>query len=180
MRIRFNPAPLKESTLAGHAFRFAMGGAVTVGTGLVAQTWGAAVGGLFLALPAILPAGIALIVRLQNRKAGRAARGNRGRRAAVLEATGASAGALGLVAFALVGWSRFGHWPAWLALATATAAWCAVALLVWIVRKSHRVPRPRAPTLRRINAGERPQGRPERQPAPGVRTEVRGRRTGRR
>jgi hypothetical protein len=69
-----------------------MGGAVTVGTGLIAEKWGPAIGGLFLALPAILSIGIALIVRLQNRKAGPGARGDRARRAAVLETTGTSAG----------------------------------------------------------------------------------------
>ena len=136
MKLRFDPGPLKESHLSGHALRFAMGGAVTMATGLVAKAFGPIVGGLFLALPAILPAGIALLARLQNRKAGPGARGDRARRAVVIEATGASAGALGLVAFALVGWLRFGHWPAWLTLMAATAAWCAVAALAWILRKA--------------------------------------------
>jgi hypothetical protein len=51
------------------------------------------VGGLLLALPAILPIGVALVAKLQTRKAGRGARGDRGRRAAVIEATGASGAA---------------------------------------------------------------------------------------
>jgi hypothetical protein len=135
VRIRFDAGPLKESHLSGHALRFAMGGAVTVGTGLVAKAFGPVVGGLFLALPAILPAGIALLVRVQNRKAGPGAHGDRARRATVIEATGASAGALGLVAFALVGWNRFGRWPAWLTLIMATAAWSAVTGLAWVIRK---------------------------------------------
>jgi hypothetical protein len=138
VKIRSDPGPLKESHLSGHVIRFAMGGAVTAATGLVAEEFGPVVGGLFLALPAILPAGIALLVRLQNRKAGPGARGDRARRAVVIEATGASAGALGLVAFALVGWACFGHWPAWLTLAAATAAWSAVAALAWFVRKARR------------------------------------------
>jgi hypothetical protein len=138
VRIRFDPRPLKESHFSGHALRFAMGGAVTVATGLVAKGWGPVVGGLFLALPAILPSGIALLARLHNRQAGPGARGDRARRAAVLEATGASAGALGLVAFALVGWASFGRWPAWLTLTVATAAWCAVAWLAWMALKTRR------------------------------------------
>jgi hypothetical protein len=136
VRIRLDPGPLKESHLSGHAIRFAVGGAVTVATGLVARAFGPVVGGLFLALPAILPAGIALLVRLQNRNAGPGARGDRARRAVVIQTTGAAAGALGLVAFALVGWLRFVHWPAWLTLMAATAAWCAVAALAWIIRKA--------------------------------------------
>jgi len=115
-----------------------MGGAVTVATGLVAKAFGPVVGGLFLALPAILPAGIALLTRLQNRKAGPGARGDRARRAVVIEATGASAGALGLMAFALVGWARFGPWPPWLTLIAATAAWAAVAAVAWVIRKGGR------------------------------------------
>ena len=138
MRIRLDPGPLEESRLSGHALRFAIGGAVTVGTGLVAKAFGPVVGGLFLALPAILPAGIALLARLQNRKAGPGARGDRARRAVVIEATGASAGALGLMAFAVVGWARFGHWPAWLTLVAATAAWAAVATVAWVIRKVRR------------------------------------------
>jgi hypothetical protein len=93
MRIRFEPAPLKESRPSGHALRFAIGGAVTAATGLVAKLWGPKVGGLLLALPAILPIGVALVAKLQTRKAGRGARGDRGRRAAVIEATGASGAA---------------------------------------------------------------------------------------
>jgi len=138
VRIRFTPGPLRESHLSGHALRFAMGGAVTAGTGLVAKAWGPVVGGVFLALPAILPAGIALLAKLQNRKAGPGARGDRARRAAVIETTGASAGALGLVAFALACWARFGRWPAWLTLIAATAAWAAVAWVSWMVRKRRR------------------------------------------
>ncbi|HEY6475986.1 MAG TPA: DUF3147 family protein [Polyangia bacterium] len=140
MRVRFDPAPLKETRLSGHALRFAMGGAVTVGTGLVAKVWGPKVGGLFLALPAILPTGIALLVRLHNRQAGPRRRGDRARRAAVIEATGASAAAIGLVAFALVAWNRVGRWPTWMTLAVATLAWAAVAAVSWVVRKAQGAP----------------------------------------
>src|SRR4051794_35460110 len=40
VRIRFDPGPLKESHFSGHALRFALGGAVTVATGLVAKAFG--------------------------------------------------------------------------------------------------------------------------------------------
>src|SRR6185312_4032849 len=58
VKIRLDPGPLKESHLSGHAIRFAVGGVVTVATGVIAKAFGPVVGGLFLALPAILPAGI--------------------------------------------------------------------------------------------------------------------------
>ncbi len=136
MKIRFDLRALKQTRGLGHVLRFATGGLVTVGTGLLAKALGPRIGGLFLALPAILPTGIALLVKVQSRQAGRGARVDRARRAAVIEATGASAAALGLVAFALVAWSRIGRWPSWLALGAATLAWAAVALALWLARKS--------------------------------------------
>lgn len=140
MRIRFDPTPLKESRPSGHALRFAIGGAVTAATGGVAKLWGPKVGGLLLALPAILPIGVALIAKLQNRKAGPGARGDRGRRAAVVEATGASAAAIGLIGFAVVAWRLLIRWPSWLALAMATTAWVGITLIVWLARKTPRRP----------------------------------------
>ena len=107
-------------------------------TGVVAKLWGPKVGGLLLALPAILPIGVALIAKLQDRKAGPGARGDRGRRAAMVEATGASAAAIGLIGFAVVAWRLLIRWPSWLALATATTAWVAITLVVWLARKAPR------------------------------------------
>ena len=166
MKIRVDPGPLKESHLSGHAIRFAVGGVVTVTTGLIAKTFGPVVGGLFLALPAILPAGIALLVRLENRKAGPGARGDRARRAVVIQTTGAAAGALGMVAFGLVAWARFGHWPAWLTLVAATAAWSAVAALVWFLRKTPRNETVRGEPSRRRSRLPRPASSPSRRPSP--------------
>ncbi len=137
MRIRVDLAPLKESSASGHVLRFAIGGVVTTCTALLANATGPKVGGLLLALPAILPTGIAFIVRLQNRKAGASARGDRARRAAVIETTGASAGGIGMIAFALIAWQFFGRWPPWLTLAAALAGWTLVALVAWLVRKAN-------------------------------------------
>jgi hypothetical protein len=138
VKIRFDPAPVKESRASGHALRFGMGGAVTVCTALIAQAWGPKIGGLSLALPAILPTGIALIAKLQNEKVGPGARGDRARRAAVVEAAGASIAGLGLIVFALVVWRSVVHWPASITLPVATAAWAAVALIAWFARKARR------------------------------------------
>jgi hypothetical protein len=138
VRLRFDPGPIKESPASGHLFRFAMGGAVTTCTGLLAKAAGPKVGGLFLALPAILPTGIAFMVKLQNKKVGPGARGDRARRAAVIETTGASAGGIGMIAFALIAWQFFDRWPVWLTLAVAIAGWAVTALVAWTVRKTRR------------------------------------------
>lgn len=139
MKIRFDPGPIKESAASGHLFRFAMGGAVTTCTGLLAKAAGPKAGGLFLALPAILPTGIAFMVQRQNKKVGPGARGDRARRAAVIETTGASAGGIGMIAFALIAWQFFDRWPVWLTLAVAIAGWAVTALVAWTVRKTRRV-----------------------------------------
>jgi hypothetical protein len=52
---------LKESRPHENAARFLFGGACTVLAGLIAKRFGPAVGGLFLAFPAVFPAGASLI-----------------------------------------------------------------------------------------------------------------------
>src|SRR5262249_52044444 len=46
-----------------YCVRFLFGGAVTLGTGIIAHAWGPEIGGLFLAFPAILPASLTLVKR---------------------------------------------------------------------------------------------------------------------
>ncbi len=50
-----------------YILRFVFGGAITVATGLVASHYGPAVGGMFLAFPAILPASLTLVERHDGR-----------------------------------------------------------------------------------------------------------------
>lgn len=138
MRIKLDTSALRESSWGGHALRFAIGGLVTVAVGLFTKATSAKAGGLMLAIPSIVPLGIALIARLQNRKAGPGARGDRGRHAAILEATGASCGTFGLLAFAVVAWQLLPRTTPWIALPAATVAWAAVAAGVWLARKSHQ------------------------------------------
>jgi hypothetical protein len=81
--------------------RFALGGAATVFTGLVRSRYGASVGGLFLALPAIFCASATLIEKHEirrKREAGLA--GERRRRMAV--AVDSAGAALGMLAFAII------------------------------------------------------------------------------
>jgi len=101
------------------AVRFLFGGVVTACTGVVAHRWGAGVGGLFLAFPAILPASLTLVRR------------HDGRRQVVDDARGARSGSLGLAAFALVAWRTATAWPPALVLAAATAAWGVTSVAAW-------------------------------------------------
>ena len=107
--------------------------------GLLAKAFGPTVGGLFLAFPAIFPAGATFLdkhEREKKRKAGIPAT-VRGRLAEGLNARGAAMGSLALGAFALLVWKAFpGHNLA-LVLGVAFALWFALAVGIWRLRKLH-------------------------------------------
>jgi F0F1-type ATP synthase assembly protein I len=157
--IRFSPSPLKEGRWYEYVVRFALGGAATVFTGLVSSRYGASVGGLFLALPAIFCASATLIEKHEIRKKKEAglAGERRGQQAAALDAIGAALGALGMLAFAAVFWltvesSVLG------AFAGASIAWLAVSVAAWYARRKTRSLR-RAGTTRRNSGPTIPRSR---------------------
>jgi hypothetical protein len=138
VKIKLDAGPLRESSWAGHLLRFAIGGLVTVAVGLFTKATGPKAGGLLLAIPSIVPLGIALQAHLQRKQPGATGRGDRARHAAIVEAAGASLGTLGLLAFAVVAWQLLARTRAWIALPAATLAWAAVAAGAWYARKNHR------------------------------------------
>jgi len=113
------------------------GGAVTAATGLIAKKWGPGVAGLFLAFPAIFPAGATLIEKHEKekkKKAGLDGTG-RGRAAASVDAAGAAIGSIGLLAFGVVVWRFLPGHPGWAVLMVAGLAWMGVSVLLWWARK---------------------------------------------
>ncbi|MGD0402391.1 MAG: DUF3147 family protein [Candidatus Acidiferrales bacterium] len=141
MRIRINSTALKETTWQEYAIRFFLGGLVTVATGLIAKKFGPAVGGLFLAFPAIFPATATLIAtheKEEKRRAGLEGT-RRGRDAAALEARGTAFSTIGLFAFGMIVWRLLPTHRAWLVLTAAAVSWFAIAILIWRLRISaHR------------------------------------------
>jgi hypothetical protein len=121
--------------------RFLFGGAVTVATGLIANHFGAVVGGLFLAVPAIFPASATLIEKHETEKKQRAGITDkrRGQKAVALDARGAAMGCIGLVAFACVVWRLIPVLSPWLCLSAALAVWLALSVLVWRLSKFFRM-----------------------------------------
>jgi hypothetical protein len=102
--VRFSPSSLTEGRWYEYLIRFALGGAATVFTGLVSSRYGAFIGGLFLALPAIFCATATLIEKheiCRKREAGLAGE-RRGQMAAAVDSAGAALGAIGMQAFAIV------------------------------------------------------------------------------
>jgi hypothetical protein len=137
MNIGIDLHGLRRNHWNDYAVRFLFGGLITVLAGLIAQRYGPAMGGLFLAFPAILPASATLIEKHEIQRKHRAGLHGtaRGRAIASVDAAGASLGSIGLIAFGLLGWQLLPNLPAWLALAIAAVAWFAVSFAAWWLRK---------------------------------------------
>jgi uncharacterized membrane protein (GlpM family) len=138
---------VKLAALAGgrwyeYAVRFVLGGAMTALAGWIAKEWGPAVGGLFLAFPAIFPASATLLEKHQREKKEKAGLpgGRRGRDAAALEATGAVLGSIGLMVFGTIVW-QVAPASAGIALGGSAVVWLVVAVALWAARRHVRLTR---------------------------------------
>lgn len=136
MRMSLDFSSLRRVKYHEYAVRFLLGGLVTLATGLIAHSFGAAIGGLFLAFPAIFPASCTLVEKHEaEKKKNRGLRGTvRGRKAAALDSFGAALGSIGLAGFAVVGWRCFPTYAAALVLFSATFTWLAISLAAWEIR----------------------------------------------
>ena len=137
MKVQINPSALAETTWHEYAVRFLFGGLITAITGIIAKEFGPVIGGLFLAFPAIFPASATLVEKHEKEK--KQQKGLNGAKRAAdavsLDAAGAAIGSVGLAIFAILVWLGIPNHPAWLVLSIATAAWLALSMLVWELRK---------------------------------------------
>jgi Protein of unknown function (DUF3147) len=135
-RIQVDLSALKETKPHQYAARFLFGGLCTVFAGLIAKRFGPGVGGLFLAFPAIFPAGASLIESHEKqRKAQIHSDGtNRGRVAASLDSAGASLGCIGLSGFAFVLWKGLDTHSAAITVSVAGTAWLLISYALWRIR----------------------------------------------
>jgi hypothetical protein len=139
MIIKIDLSSLRRMKWQDYLVRFLLGGAMTVVTGLIAKRFGPVAGGLFLAFPAIFPAGATLLDRDQREKKRKAGIPVtlRGRLAVALDARGAAQGCIAMAAFALLVWKELpARNPAGV-LAGAIGLWMAVAAAIWRLRKLH-------------------------------------------
>lgn len=132
MIVKMSFSSLKRGHWYEYIVRFTLGGAATVVTGLISSHFGASIGGLFLALPAVFCASATLIQKHEEeRKRDAGLNGKRrGRQAAALDAAGAALGSIGMAAFALAFWLLV-EWNSLLAFAVALAGWAAVSVAAW-------------------------------------------------
>jgi hypothetical protein len=137
MRIQIDLSVLGRTKWYEYVVRFLFGGLITALAGLVANKLGPGMGGLFLALPAILPASATLIEKHEKEK--KESEGldgtERARKAASVDAAGSSMGSIGLFVFALLVSEFVARHSPWAVLAGATVVWLAVSTLVWQIRK---------------------------------------------
>ena len=140
MRVEFDISALKDTKWYELAVRFLFGGAITAITGMLANRYGPVFGGLFLAFPALFPAGATLLEKHEQEKKRRAGIANtaRGREAAALDARGAAIGSIGLVGFALIAWKLVPMSSGVIALSAALVVWAAISILIWRLRR-HRL-----------------------------------------
>lgn len=142
MLVRARFSALKQSRWYEYVVRFALGGFATVVARLVADLWGPAEGGLFLAFPAIFCASATLIEKHEReRKQEKGLQGKeRGKDAAALDAAGAVLGSAALAAFGAVTWLlTWDFGPGVLVLAT--IVWLVTAVALWRLRRLLRVSR---------------------------------------
>lgn len=137
MQIKVDPSVIGQTKWHEYAVRFFFGGLITAVAGIIAKKFGAGVGGLFLAFPAIFPASATLIEEHEKRKKEKEGlQGTqRGRKAASVDAAGAAMGSVGLLVFALLVWQFSPRHSAWMVLTGATVAWLVISVLIWHVRK---------------------------------------------
>lgn len=132
MLVKLSFSSLKDGRSYEYVVRFALGGIATVFTGWVSSRFGPAIGGLFLAFPALFCASATLIETHEKRRKREAGLtgDRRGQEAAALDAAGAALGSVGMFAFAAAFYLLVER-QAIFAFAAALCAWALVALLAW-------------------------------------------------
>ena len=137
MTVQARLAAIKGIQAHEWVIRFLFGGGVCMTAGLISKRFGPEIGGLFLAFPAIFPAGASLVEAHERKHKARAGLDGtmRGRTVAGVDAAGAAMGCIGLAGFALVCWLRLPRLATIGVFLLATLVWFAAATLAWWTRK---------------------------------------------
>ena len=148
MCVSFHLSAIRKTKWSEYALRFIFGGAVSVLAAVLGKHFGASVGGLFLAFPAIFPASATLIEKHERQKKLKAGipTSMRGRQAASLDAVGATSGSIGLAAFAFVIWRFLPGHESMLVIICALAVWLGLSIACWFARKKHVCRRAKVPS----------------------------------
>ena len=128
---------MHRSRWRDYGLRFIFGGMVTAVTGLIAKKYGPGAAGVFLAFPAIFPAGASLIESHERRKKREIGKDgtNRGRMAAGSDAAGAAIGCVGLALFGWIVWRLLPRLNPGICIGLASLAWIVITPVLWELRK---------------------------------------------
>jgi len=140
MKVSLHLKELRKTKRSEYVVRFLFGGAVSVVAAILAERFGPAFGGLFLAFPAIFPASATLIEKHERQKKAQAGitATLRGRQSAALDAFGAALGCVGLAGFAVIGWNFLPRHGTGIVLFAGTITWLAFSVLGWSLRYKGR------------------------------------------
>lgn len=140
--ISVRPSALAETRWYQYAVRFFFGGLVTAAAGLIAKKYGPAVGGLFLAFPAIFPASATLIEKHEREhKAEKGLQGERrARKAVAADAAGAAMASIALTGFAVTVWQLLPVLASAALIVVATVIWALISGLIWLSWKRNWLP----------------------------------------
>src|SRR5882724_2681159 len=137
MKIQLDTSAFGKTKWYEYAIRFVFGGLITAIAGVIAREFGPAIGGLFLAFPAIFPASATLIEKHEKQEKERL--GLEGTKRAAdavsVDAAGAAIGTIGLACFALLVWKAIPNHTSWLVLLGAALLWMGLSFLLWQIRK---------------------------------------------
>lgn len=138
IKVTYDPGGLRQTNWREIGIRFLFGGFITVAAGLIAKEYGPALGGLFMAFPAIFPASATLVAKHADQEMEQAGLpgDTRAARAAALDARGTAMATIGLMLFGALTWKFLpaGH-TVWVLIGS-TAAWFFVAGTIWWLRKA--------------------------------------------
>jgi Protein of unknown function (DUF3147) len=137
LMVEFKLSDIKDTTPLELVMRFGFGGVCTAAAGLIAKRYGPAIGGLFLAFPAIFPASVTLIQAHEKKKKARIGSDgtHRGRISASIDSAGAALGCCGLFAFALTCWKGLPNHNAVVVITVSIAVWVVTSVALWEIRK---------------------------------------------
>jgi hypothetical protein len=140
MRVTLRLNELRKTKWSEYIVRFVFGGAISVVAAILAEHFGPAFGGLFLAFPAIFPASATLIEKHEREKKAQAGitATLRGRQSAALDAFGAALGSAGLAGFAGVAWKFLPRHDTRMVLFAGTIIWLGISVLCWSIRHKRR------------------------------------------
>ena len=137
MRIEVDLSALKQTRWHELLVRFCLGGLITAATGIIAKKYGPSVGGLFLAFPAIFPAGATLIEKHERERRQKAGLDGTeaARKAVAVDAGGAAMGSVGLFIFALLVSQFLRELEPWMVIGGGALSWAAASVSLWLVQE---------------------------------------------